>query len=661
MSTNTVETERQAELLLGVLDSSLDGIYAFQSKRNEQGQIVDFVFRVVNRAAERLVGKTADQLVGKQMLDVLPGNKIDGLFDAYVRVVETGAPFVTEHFYEHDGLASWFRISATKCGDGFTVSFNDVTEQHTQQQQLLLTLQRMDLMVAGNANGVWDWECQTDRVYYSPRFEELLGYEPKEMQPTLESFVTRLHPDDKEQIWKQVQLHLEHKIPYDVEYRLRHKVGHYVWCHAAGQAQWDKDGKPIRMAGSITDISHRMLVLQELEAARDLAQQASDAKSFFVANMSHEIRTPMNAILGYADLLLDGDQSEADKRNHAQTIRRNGKHLLNIINDVLDISKIEAGKMSIETVACATHELFSEVIALLKPKATEKGIDLQFEAPNALPDRIKTDPTRIRQVLLNLIGNAIKFTKTGSITLRVQHRPAHDERVEFVCEVIDTGIGIDAQQVQRLFKPFKQADESTTRRFGGTGLGLAISKKLCEMLSGDLTCTSTPGEGSTFTARFLVKEDKNERPIKMGSIQQSPVGQSPLAGKRILVVEDGVDNQRLIRHYLVKAGADVDVAENGAIGRDKTVTAQTTGKPFDVVLMDMQMPVLDGYSATRELREAGYTLPIIALTAHASANDRSICLEAGCNNYLTKPIDRHKLIHTLLGHLHNQVEAGAAI
>ncbi|MBX2852422.1 MAG: PAS domain-containing protein [Phycisphaeraceae bacterium] len=781
-------SNNQADLLASVLDSSLDGVILFSSVRDDQRRVVDFAVEFVNRKCEEIVGQTSAQLLGQTMLNAFPGNKEAGLFDAYIKVVETGAPFYTEH---HDGLNHWSSIKAARCGDGLTVTFSDITAQKSADEKLKIANERFKLLVAGNASGIWDWDCKTDQLYWSPRFKELIGYTADEADPVLDDFVSRLHPQDKERTLGKLKRHIEQQEPYDVEYRLRHKDGHYVWCHAAGQAQWDELGNPIRMAGSISDISKRkasareleeqkhrlefalqasrsglwdwlvetdqtyfsetwftmlgyepgelpmtlqswtdltepedlkraMAALeayfqgeserytceirvknkagdwqwvldvgeaverdengkvtrmvglhvdiheqktaqQQLEQARDQAQKASAAKSAFLANMSHEIRTPMNAILGYADLLLDGGQTEADKRNHAQTIRRSGKHLLSVLNDVLDLSKIEAGKLAVEQITCDPAELFQSVTDLMAPKADERGIRLGFKANSKLPEYIKTDPTRVRQVLINLIGNAIKFTEQGEVGLAVSIEPDDNGTACLKCDVSDTGIGITDEQMTKLFKPFSQADESTTRKFGGTGLGLAICTNLCKMLGGELVSTSAPGQGSTFTATFRIETTDHASPTEPSPATTAPTTADTLHGTRILIVEDGPDNQRLFQHFIRKAGAATVLAENGEVGKEAALQALQDNQPFDVILMDMQMPVLDGYNAATQLRDAGYDRPIIALTAHASSEDRNKCLAAGCNDYLSKPIDRHKLIQMIACHLNTAHYEGAGI
>jgi CheY-like chemotaxis protein len=396
--------------------------------------------------------------------------------------------------------------------------------------------------------------------------------------------------------------------------------------------------------------------LTELGEARAAAEAANRVKSAFMANMSHEIRTPMTAILGYLDLLGDEELSGAQRREYIRIINDSGQHLLSILNDILDISKLEAGAMTVERVPVAPPQLIGDVASLMGARAAEKGLRFRLDYEGPIPETIESDPVRLRQILLNLLGNAVKFTKQGEVRLAVRLATAGDPpvpRLRF--DVIDTGVGVSAEDKKRLFQPFVQADTSFTRRFGGTGLGLAISKQLAEQLGGSITLRDNPGGGSIFTAEIETGPLEHVRLIEVNGgarEERSPAGSSSrrLVG-RVLLAEDGVDNQRLFTRVLRAVGLEVDVAEDGRQAVDKALAARDAEAPFDLVLMDMQMPVMDGLDATDELRREGYEGPIIALTAHALESDRERCLRAGCDDFLTKPLDKRRLISVLTQYL----------
>jgi Amt family ammonium transporter len=393
----------------------------------------------------------------------------------------------------------------------------------------------------------------------------------------------------------------------------------------------------------------------DLERARRKAERAAAAKTEFLANMSHEIRTPMTAILGFTDILLEEDAptTAAERVDALRTIRRNGAYLLEILNDILDFSKIEANRVEIEQLPCSPRRIIEEVADTLRPRADSKGISLLLALDEQVPERLLSDPVRLRQILLNLIGNAVKFTASGQVQISLHFDPL-DQTLQI--DVEDTGIGIAADVLALIFEPFRQGDSSMTRRFGGTGLGLAITKRLVERLGGAITATSVVGRGSAFRVRLPVERVPGEAgPENAEGDTPSTAGfraalRELRAHGRVLVVEDGPDNQRVIRHVLERAGYEVTIAENGLIGVELALAAVDEGTPFSVVLMDVQMPVLDGFGATRQLRDQGYTGPIIALTAHALPSERQRCIEAGCDAFATKPLDRLVLLETIAQH-----------
>jgi CheY-like chemotaxis protein len=398
----------------------------------------------------------------------------------------------------------------------------------------------------------------------------------------------------------------------------------------------------------------------------------------------------MTSILGFADILIDEERVEnapPHRIEALETIKRNGEFLLTLINDILDLSKIEAGKLQAEMVDCNPIGVIDEAVSLMRVRAEAKGISLDVQYGGVMPGTIKCDPLRLRQILVNLLSNAIKFTDTGGVRIisRLVLGVNGPSALQF--DVIDTGIGISPENAQNLFTPFSQADSSVAKNYGGTGLGLVISRRLAEMLGGDVTFSSRPGKGSTFTLTVetgllvgvtMLSNPAGEEPaeqtdgeetnavrpenlsqdshlanVKSADSAQRTAADTPsqkceitLKG-RVLLAEDGPDNRRLIEFFLKQAGAHVTTVENGLAACEEMQAALDQGDPFDVVLMDMQMPVKDGYDATRQSREAGYSAPIIALTAFAMEGDRQKCIDAGCDEYLAKPIKRDDLLSTV--------------
>ncbi|MBN2024449.1 MAG: response regulator [Pirellulales bacterium] len=438
----------------------------------------------------------------------------------------------------------------------------------------------------------------------------------------------------------------------------------------------DEQGRVVLVVGQIHDISRQKQTEREirhyaaalestnraLEEFCEVAETASQAKSEFLANMSHEIRTPMTAILGFTETLLDAHVSEADRLDAVRTIQRNGEHLLEVLNDILDLSKIESGKMMIERIDCSAAEVVADVETLMRDRARRKNLALEVVCRRPVPRVIHTDPTRLRQILINLVGNAVKFTERGVVRLSVDVADADDKGPMLLFEVTDTGIGMTPEQIGRLFTRFAQADAATTRRFGGTGLGLVICRRLLDELGGRIAVESQPGEGSAFRVWLPTGVDRNVEQVdyldvlharERGGLRPRKRSDAPsIAGARVLVAEDAPDNQRLVGAILGRAGVEVTLVDTGLAARDAALAARQAGRPFDVVLMDMQMPEMDGYEATRQLRRQGYAGPIIALTAHALEGECQKCLDAGCDAYARKPITKDRLLGLVAQFVH---------
>ena len=414
--------------------------------------------------------------------------------------------------------------------------------------------------------------------------------------------------------------------------------------------------RPLCLATISRDIAARNQVETELRRAREAAEDANRAKSAFLANMSHELRTPMAAVVGFGELLMKPSLPKSAKDQALKSISRNGRHLMQLIEDILDLSKIEAGRMELEPTPYSPAQILDEVRSMMQSRASECGITLKLRAVGPLPKQIVTDSTRVRQIVLNFVSNAIKFSERGrTVSITLYCEDANDlDKARLGFEVEDEGIGMSEDQIERLFEPFLQLDTSPTRRFAGTGLGLSICKRLAEALGGEIRVKSVEKQGSRFTILLPVvapaegvtwttaDEINSQRAVEPPS--NLPVNRK-LSGK-ILIAEDSPDLSRLLHYQLTSSGFQVETVNNGRSAVDKALSGR-----FDVILMDMQMPILDGYKATRELREAGYTGPILALTAHAMREDRDRCLAVGCTDYQAKPVNLPTLLDTLTRHI----------
>ena len=525
--------------------------------------------------------------------------------------------------------------------------------------------------------GLWDWDVSSGRTYFSDQFYRVLGYKPCELPMHTATWRRLAHPEDLGPFLDQMNSHFAGRIPvFSAVMRLATKGGGWHWIRNVGRlVDRDAEGRPRRAIGVCLDYTeqkqieeqlarqaqdvrdaHALLEDQtmeliekaaQLEQFRDEAEAASRAKSAFLANMSHEIRTPIGAMLGFAELLESGEISGEEGQRALARIRQNGEHLISIVNGILDLSKIEADRMTIEWMDCSPVAVAREVTEMLASKAEAKGVGLESVFATPMPASVRSDPTRLRQILMNLLTNAIKFTQTGSVRVVVSSAPppggGGEARLTF--DVIDTGVGMTRPQVSRLFTPFMQADDSMTRRFGGTGLGLTISRRLARMLGGDVEVVRTaPGKGTLMRATIAAVPSGPVGAVEARDahwpVRPTPRPVEPLAGASILLAEDGDDNRRLICHVLGRAGARVTTASDGA------AALEIVGRsgPFDLIVMDMQMPRVDGYAATGRLRDRGVRTPVIALTANAMSGDREKCLNAGCDDYATKPIDRVRLV-----------------
>ncbi|ADB16088.1 PAS/PAC sensor hybrid histidine kinase [Pirellula staleyi DSM 6068] len=653
---------RKNELALrAVLESAVDSIISI----DEHGIITSY-----NPAAERMFGYGPKELLGCNVSSLMPSPDRER-HDGYLRrYLATGIPRIIGFGREATGQrkdGSTFPIDLS-VGEvlyegrrAFTGIVRDISERKATEHALATSLkQREALLSAASEVSIIATDMHGVITTFNRGAEQMLGYSADEMVGVASPAVVHLH---SEVLARSRELTKELGYPVEgfrtfVELAERDGFEHREWTYIRRDGSQllvnlvvtcvrDIDGQVIGYLGVAVDVTEWKQSERELKLAKIAAEAANHAKSEFLANMSHELRTPMTAILGFVDIVAENVSSNPQLIDAAATIKRNGEHLMGLLNDILDLSKIEAGRLEVQKHSCNVRALTADVIQLMRVRSDAKGLELSIEFQGAIPETIETDSTRLRQILINLIGNAIKFTENGRVQILVRLERRGTPMLEF--EIRDTGIGITPEQMTKLFRPFTQVDTSLTRKFGGTGLGLTISKRLAEILGGTITVSSKAGEGSSFLLRIAAGPLAT---LKLTSVDGAAISvPAPQAAKpsvlaslpkiscSILLAEDGPDNQRLISFLLTKAGASVELVDNG----EKALQRALEGA-FDIVLMDMQMPVMDGYEATRQLRSAGYAQPIVALTAHAMAGDRQKCIEAGCTEYATKPIDRAQLI-----------------
>jgi PAS domain S-box-containing protein len=500
-------------------------------------------------------------------------------------------------------------------------------------------LAHTQLLIKAANLGLWNWNLVTNQVFFSAEWKGQLGYADYEIAGRYEEWESRLHPDDLGPALEAVREFVAGRRPdYNVEFRMRHKDGSWRWILARASMSRDPIGKPLRLMGCHIDITERKRIETEWLHAKESAEQASKARSDFLANMSHELRTPMNAIIGMTGLLGDTKIDER-QREYVEIVRNSGSHLLTIINDMLDFTRIDAGKLRLEQAPFDLRRCVEEAMDQVRVVAADKLLDLRCEFGPGTPEGVAGDAGRVQQILVNYLGNAVKFTHRGDVVVTVSAVPVADSRYEFRFAVRDTGIGIPADKLQLLFKTFSQVDSSSTRRHGGTGLGLAISRSLAVLMGGRTWVESEVDRGSTFY--FSIVAERAEPPERLKTSAKSAPKAAENAALRILVVEDNPINQRVIGRMLEVLGCFAHFAGHG---REAIETLEK--QRYDLVFMDVQMPVMDGLEATRIICRRWSPLErplIVATTASVLPSDRERCVEAGMDGYISKPVERSQL------------------
>lgn len=563
---------------------------------------------------------------------------------------------------KEDGSPDYFiyqlmDITARKRTEARLLAFNAELEQRVekrtrelaeQNKQIEEQRQVFDLVFEQALAGFWDWTIPAGTVLMSPRFKAVLGYAPHEVPNTMEALKSLAHPEDFSLILEQFQAHVESRgrVPYMLELRYLHKNGSVVWISCTGMViEWTDDGQPVRMVGCHVDISARKRMEQDLASARDAAEAASREKSRFLANMSHEIRTPMNAVLGFAQVLERDPGLSQEQTERIRSINRAGLHLLSLINNILDMAKIEAGMSVLSVRAFSLHDMIDGLQIMFRSRADAKGLRLSMERDPGMPFCVLADEVKLQQVFVNLIGNAVKFTDKGGVAVRVRTEPAGDGEtiLRLVVEVEDSGPGISEVEQKRIFHPFIQGE--TGSLVGGTGLGLPISRKLVEMMGGSLTVQSELGRGSCFRFDVLLEPTDVVPDETEAESRHAVAGLVPGSGPwRILVVDDVQNNRDLLSYLLQPVGFEVREAGNG----EEALKVFADWSPH-AVLMDMRMPVMDGYEATRRIKStvAGRDIPVIAVTASAFRDTEEKIRATGVSAYLRKPFRNAELFEIL--------------
>ena len=648
--------------------------YAFlqeQQRISEALHVVEERYRIVSRIssdfAYSCIIKTASEVVIDWMTEAffsLTGYSRDELNERgcwlhYVhpddfpraigqrrQLVGIGAKSVEEfRLVAKDGSLRWVRNAMELCADAQATggkriigAAQDITERKAAEAALQASEIFLREAQRVGSLGTYILDIPSGRWESSEVLDAIFGIDADYERSVL-GWTSLIHPDDQRMMadYFADEVVGRHR-RFDKVYRVvRRDDGAVRWVHGLGKLEFDQDGPPVKMLGTIQDVTAEKLAEEELRQAKEAAEAANVAKSRFLATMSHEIRTPMNGIIGMTELLLDSGLNPT-QRDYAEIVKTSGEHLMGLISDILDLSKIEAHKVDLAAAPLELSAIVDGVIALLALRAREKGLLLEATIAPEVPPRLLGDAGRLRQILDNLIGNAIKFTEKGGIFLSVARAGETAENVTLAFSVRDSGIGIPADKLTVIFDPFTQGDDSANRRFGGTGLGLAIARQLANLMGGSMSVESVEGEGSIF--RFTVTLAKMPATTPPGAATRGPeaTGKTPGKGARILVAEDDPTNRTLMHLILTKFGYHVDI-----VGDGRAVLQALAAADYDLVLMDCMMPAMNGYEATKAIRSRTAPvrrpdIPVIALTAYAMAEDRNKCLDAGMDDYLAKPL-----------------------
>ncbi|MES2207379.1 MAG: ATP-binding protein [Pseudomonadota bacterium] len=657
----SLEKQKEAEGILIQQQREMERLSLVVARTSNMVMITDSAAAIewVNPSFVRATGYSLEEAKGQRADQLLQGKESDKrLHERLYNAIIKGQSFKTELVhYTKLGEKYWADIEAQPLKDaqgqlmGFVIIEVDITERKIFSERIENAVERLTLATESAGIGIWELDLSQNTLIWDERMHRLFGWNP-DIQTTPESpwlmWNRCLTPEERDRISEEFQFCIDDASPLITDFSIRWDDDSTHFISVYGMVGWDSFGKAARIVGVAMDETSRKMMETQLITARKVAEEANQAKSEFLANMSHEIRTPMNGILGMLHLALQTPLN-IEQKEYISTAQFSAESLLALLNDILDFSKIEARRLVIESVEVSLVELLDSIVRPFQYRALEKDVEFIFDKHQNTPDFLITDPTRLSQLINNLLSNALKFTSKGSITLNVYAEKLIDVEDEvrlYVC-VKDTGIGIPHEKLSTIFEAFSQADASTTREYGGTGLGLAISSALAEMMGGEIQVESGTGQGSTFSFNILARITNGIQPRAIPLAM--PAGNNEVKHLDVLVAEDNPINQRVIQRLLEKSGHDSIILSDGQQVLNYLIEHYDE---IDIVLMDMQMPVMDGLAATQAIRawEKNKNLArkvIVALTANAMKGDRELCLEAGMDYYLAKPIQPEALKQVL--------------
>ena len=605
-----------------------------------------------NGAAVEMLRVPSDKIFGTSFFDYVDPDERQSVAVHlnWRRSGDTGMQRFTQRFCCGDGTETWALVSASVLVDekgkysGTLAMMTDISAVIIAERVARENEMRWNLALNASRQGVFDVDCKTNKIYSSPLLKEMLGYSEQDDVSDDPSWQKRIHPDDRTRVAAELDDYLSRRSSsFTSEFRLKLDDGE-KWVVARGKAAFDAEDRPIRMVGSVDDITGRKMAELELYHAKESAERANVTKSEFLANMSHEIRTPLNGVIGMTELALD-TKLDPEQREYLQTIELSASTLLKVINDILDFSKIEAGRIELDVIEFNLRDCVEEALKTLALRADEKEVELLCDIAPEVPHWIASDPTRLGQIILNLVGNAIKFTAQGEVALQVRAEDGEGECRTLRITVSDTGIGIPEEKQKLIFDPFTQADNSTTRDYGGTGLGLTITARLVSMLGGKIWLESEPGKGSKFHFTIQV------RAVPRTPAVETLVDANGLRNLRVLVVDDNSTNRRILQDMLRRWEVETTVVESAARALKELTAAREQNRGFQVVLTDMQMPEMDGFHLVEEIRRnpglAKTSIMMLSSAHHGGFAEQ--CRSLGITSYLFKPIRKKELLSALLG------------